>query len=116
MGAVKKGRSRTTKSKRPPAKTVEQREAQMISLAVDLAEQKLEDGSASSMVIVHYLKLGTTRERLEKEKLKHENELLEAKAEALKSQKRVEELYKEALEAMRRYSGSGTGGDDIDDD
>lgn len=91
-----------------PALTVEARENQLISLAVDLAEQQLRDGTASSQVITHYLKLGSTKERLEKERLIQENELLKAKTENLKTAKHVEELYAEAINAMRRYSGSTT--------
>lgn len=71
-----------------------------------LAEKQLAEGTASSAVITHYLKLGTTRERLEKEKLAKENELLKAKTEALASSARVEELYKQALDAMRSYGSS----------
>ena len=100
--------------KHPPATTPEARENQMISLAVDLAEKQLMEGTASSQVITHYLKLATTRERLEKEKLERENELLKAKTEAMESQKRIEELYSEALNAMRDYSGLG--GDDDEDE
>lgn len=96
-----------TVGKRRPALTPETRENQMISLAMDLAEQQLRDGTASSQVISHYLKLGTTKERLEKEKLEEENKLLKAKTESIKSQKRVEELYIEALNAMRNYAGKG---------
>lgn len=91
-----------------PALTPEARENQLIALAVDLAEKQLEEGTASAQVITHYLKLGSTRERLEKEKLRKENELLQAKREALESAKRVEELYTNALEAMRSYSGTVT--------
>lgn len=90
-----------------PALTPESRENQMISLAVDLAEQQLRDGTASSQVITHYLKLGTTIAKLEKEKLIHENEMLQAKTKALQSTERVEELYLDAIKAMRRYSGGG---------
>ena len=90
-----------------PALTPEARENQLISLAVDLAEQQLRDGTASSQVISHYLKLGSTRASLEKEKLERENELLRAKTENLESAKRIEELYKDALSAMRNYSGMG---------
>lgn len=100
--------------RRPPATSVEARENQLISLAVDLAERQLSEGTASSQVITHYLKLGTTKERLEKEKLEKENELLKAKTEAIQSAKRVEELYKDALNAMRSYSGQG-GGSDYED-
>lgn len=91
--------------KRRPALTPEARENQMIALAVDLAEKQLMEGTASSQVITHYLKLATTRERLEKEKLEKENELLKAKTEAIESAKRVEELYSNALKAMRSYRG-----------
>lgn len=91
--------------RRPPATTPEARENQMISLAVDLAEKQLAEGSASSQVISHYLKLGSSRERLEQERLARENELLAAKSEAMASQKRVEELYETALNAMRSYAG-----------
>lgn len=91
--------------RRAPALTPEEREDQLISLAVSLAEQKLMDGTAPSQVITHYLKLGSTKERLEKEKLQQENELLRAKTESLASMKRVEELYSEAMKAFRSYSG-----------
>ena len=90
-----------------PALTPEARENQLISLAVDLAERQLLEGTASSQVITHYLKLGSTKERLEKEKLIEENKLLRAKTENLQSMKRVEELYAEALKAMRDYAGQG---------
>lgn len=95
-----------------PALTPEARENQMISLAIDCAEQQLRDGTASSQVITHYLKLGSTKERLEKEKLERENELLRARTESLQSMKHIEELYTNALKAMRKYSGSG---DDIEE-
>ena len=88
-----------------PALTPEARENQLISLSERLAEQQLREGTASAQVIVHYLRLGTMRERLEREKLRNENALLEAKKEAIESQKRVEELYSQALSAMRSYRG-----------
>lgn len=91
--------------RRAPALTPEDREDQLISLAIDLAEKKLLDGSASNQVITHYLKLGSTRERLEKEKLQKENELLRAKTESYHSMKNVEELYKNALHAIKVYKG-----------
>lgn len=90
-----------------PALTPEARENQMISLAVDLAERQLQEGTASSQVITHYLKLGSTRERLERERLEEENKLLKAKTEQIQSMKRVEELYEEAIKAMRNYGGQG---------
>ena len=74
-------------------------------MAVGLAEQQLREGTASSQVITHYLKLASTRESLEKEKLRRENDLLRAKVDAIESEKRSEELYAQAIEAMRRYSG-----------
>lgn len=107
MGRVKAASSSDKVKPRRPALSPEARENQMISLAVDLAEKQLQEGTASSQVITHYLKLGSTKERLEKEKLQEENKLLKAKTEALQSQKRVEELYAEALKAMRGYAGMG---------
>ena len=90
-----------------PALTPEARENQMISLAVDLAERQLQEGTASSQVITHYLKLGSMRERLEREKLEEENKLLKARTEQIQSMKRVEDLYEEAIKAMRNYGGQG---------
>lgn len=90
-----------------PALTPEAQENQMISLAVDLVKQRLLDGTASSQETTHFLKLGSMKNRLEMEKLVEENRLLKAKTEALQSQKRVEELYSEALNAMRNYAGQG---------
>lgn len=103
---------RTSKRQQAPALTPEARENQLIALAVDLAEKQLIEGTASAQVITHYLKLGSTRERLEKEKLEKENELLQAKRKALESAKRVEELYANALAAMKSYSGGGFSGED----
>ena len=100
---------KTTKvvGKSRPGLTPESRENQLISLAIDLAEKQLREGSASSQVISHFLKLGSTTNMLEKETLAKNLELITAKTEAIKSGKVVEELYKSALEAMRRYSGNG---------
>ena len=91
--------------KRRPAQTEENREGQLVSLAMDLAERQLQEGSASSQVIQHYLKLGSTREKLEQERLRRENQVLAAKVESMLSAKRVEELYEAALNAMRSYAG-----------
>ena len=88
-----------------PAMTEEARENQLVSLAFDLAEKQLVEGTASSQVMTHYLKLGSSREKLEQTRLARENELLEAKVEYMHSAQRVEELYGEALAAMRSYSG-----------
>lgn len=93
------------KSRRKPATTPEGRENEMVSAAIDLAEKQIRSGTASSQVITHFLKLGSTRERLEQQRLEHENELTRVKIEAIESQKRVEELYMEALQAMRSYAG-----------
>lgn len=96
-----------TVRRRPPAKTPEARENQMIAYAVDLAERQLLDGTASSQVITHFLKLGSTKERIEKEILLKQKELIEAKTDSLQSAKKVEELYENAISAMRTYSGRG---------
>lgn len=90
---------------RRAATTDENRENQLVSLAIDLAEKQLSEGTASAQVITHYLKLGSTRERLEQERLHRENMLLDARVETLASAKKVEELYSAALDAMRSYAG-----------
>ena len=92
-------------TRRRPATTPEARENQLIAQAVDLAEKQITNGTASAQVISHFLKLGSSRERLEQERLVNENSLLKTKRESLESQARVEELYKSALDAMRSYSG-----------
>ena len=97
----------TTAKRGRPALTPEARENQLISLAVDLAEQQLRDGTASSQVITHYLKLGSTREKLERERLQEENKLLKAKTESLQSQERSEEFYQKVMRAIKDYSGHG---------
>lgn len=97
-------RDRSHKAFRP-ATTPEGRENQLISLAADLAEKQLAAGTASAQVITHFLKLGSTREALEQERLQRENLLLSAKVDQLASAKRIEELYEQALGAMRTYAG-----------
>lgn len=104
------------KRRRPPATTPEARENQLIEAAVDLAEEQLLNGTASAQVISHYLKLGSSREKLEQERLARENELLQAKAEAMASAKRIEEMYAEALNAMRSYQGQELTSDEEDYD
>lgn len=96
-----------SKGKLKPALTPDAREKQLISLAVDLAEQQLRDGTASSQVISHYLKLGSSKERTEQEIRELEKELIKAKTDALQSQKRMDELYADAIKAMKRYGGQG---------
>ena len=100
--------------KRPPATTPEGRENQMIALAVDLAEKQLINGTASSQVVTHFLKIGSTKEKIEKEILEKQKELIVAKTESIQSGKRIEELYINALNAMRTYSGNRRGDDDED--
>lgn len=112
MAKVKKADSKNTTRRIRPALTPEARENQMIALAVDLVEQRLLDGTASSQETTHFLKLGSMKNRLEMEKLQEENRLLKARTEALQSAKRVEELYSEAIKAMRRYSGQGSDDDE----
>lgn len=90
---------------KPPARTPKAREDELIGLAVDLAEKQLREGTASTQVIVHYLKLASPRSRAEMEKLENENTLLKVKADAIEAEQRTEEAYLAAIEAMRRYSG-----------
>lgn len=98
-----------------PAITPEGRENQLISLASDLAERQLSNGTASAQVITHFLKLGSTREKLEQERLQRENLLLSAKVDQMASAKHVEELYETALNAMRTYSGNEVSSYEEDD-
>lgn len=108
-------RQRTNTRRRSPARTPEAREMELSAAAYDLAEEQIRSGSASSQVITHFLKMGSTRERLEQQSIMHENELRQVKKEQLEGQKRVEELYVNALEAMRGYSGLGSGGEEAID-
>lgn len=98
---------------RPPATTPEGRENQLIAMAIDLAEEQLRKGTASSQVIAHFLKLGSSKDRVEKEILEQKKELIKAQTESIQSGKRMEELYANAITAMRTYSGNRS--DDIDD-
>lgn len=98
--------------RRAPAVSPEARENQLIALAEARAEEQLRNGTASSQVICHYLRLGSQREKLEREKLKSEVEMLVAKKEAIESAKRVEELYSEAMKAVRSYRGESDDDDD----
>ena len=107
MPKVKTKISSDASKKIRPALSPEAEENQMISLAHDLVKQRLIDGTASSQETTHFLKLGSSKHRLEMQKLEEENKLLRAKTESIQSQKRVEELYLEALNAMRNYAGQG---------
>ena len=90
-----------------PALSPEAYESRLVSMSMNLVEQRLRDGTASSQETTHFLKMGSRKEQLEREKLEEENKLLRAKTENIQSQERVEKIYKEALDAMRDYSGQG---------
>lgn len=102
-----KAKATHTNKKLRPALTPEARENQMIALAVDLAEKQLMEGTASSQVITHFLKLGSVKAQVELEKMKKEVELTEAKTKSFQTQERIEELYANAINAMKIYSGHG---------
>jgi len=95
----------------PPARSPENRENQLIEKAYQLAEERLNDGSASAQEIVHFLRLGTAKAALEKEKLEAETNLIKAKQETVESTKRSEEKYQEALDAFRLYNGQANSDD-----
>lgn len=116
MAKVKTTSTSGKTGKMKPALTPEARENQLIYLATELAEQQLRDGTASSQVITHYLKLGSSKERLEMEIKEKEKELITAKTEALQSSKRMEELYAKAITAMMTYGGHGVEDDEESDD
>ena len=101
-----------SKMKFKPALTPEGRENQMIALAMDLAEQQLRDGTASSQLITEFVKRGSTKARIEREILAEQKELISAKTESIKSAQRIEELYTNAISAMRKYSGNGDSEED----
>ena len=105
----------TTKKRRSPAKTAQGRELQLINLSYDLAEKQLAAGTASSQVMTHFLKLGSERAKLEAEKIKRENLLLEAKVKAIESAQKIEELYKDAISAFRSYQGIESEDEILDD-
>lgn len=94
-------------SRRPPARTLEDRENQLIAKAFDLAEKQIDEGTASAQVISHYLRLGSTSEKLAQQYKAQEIELLRIKAETFASQRRTEELMTQALDAFKAYSGQG---------
>ena len=111
MKKAKAVTSSESSRKMRPALSPEARENQMISLAMDLAEQQLRDGTASSQLITEFVKRGSAKARIEQEILEEQKELIEAKTQSLRSAQRIEELYANALDAMRNYSGQG----DFDD-
>lgn len=112
---AKAGRNSDTTRRIRPALSPEARENQLISLAFDRAEEQLLNGTASSQVISHFLKLATEKTQLEREKLRKENELLLAKTSAIQSSQKDEELYKKVIRAMRRYNGQGDTDDEYDE-
>lgn len=115
MSNKKKAQPKEPAKKIRPATTPEARENQLIALAVDLAEKQLLEGTASSQVITHYLKLGTQKEKLEREILESKKELMKAQTENLQAAKRIEELYTNALNAMKHYSGQDIPEEDDDE-
>lgn len=106
---MRKPSNNTNTTSLPPARSPEDREKQMINLAVNLAEKQLRDGTASAQVITHYLKLGTEREKLEREKLERENILLTAKTDAIRADSKDSHMYAEAIRAMMEYRGIENG-------
>lgn len=111
MAKVTNNTSKSSGRKVRPGLTPEARENQLISLAIDLVEQRLIDGTASSQETTHFLKLASTKSRIEKEILEKQKDLISAKTEALQSSKRIEELYTDAIAAMKRYGGHGSSDD-----
>lgn len=107
MGKATPQSSNSKRPRRRPSLSPEAREKRLISLATDLIEQRLIDGTASSQETTAILKMASARYQLENEILEKQKELVTAKTEALQSQKRVEELYADALRAMKSYSGQG---------
>lgn len=107
MAKVRATGSSSSSRKMRPALTPDAREQQLISYAIDLVEQRLLDGTASSQETTHFLKLASSKSRLEKDILEKQKELISAKTENLKSIKKMEELYGEAIKAMRNYAGQG---------
>lgn len=112
MARVRKASS--TDEPMSSAQTPKDQEDVMINLAMKQAEEQLREGKAPAQVVVHFLKLGSTRERLEQEDLEQKVRLEQAKTESLQSQKRIEDLYSNALKAMRNYSGQDEAQDDED--
>ena len=102
----------STSKRRRPGLTPEARENQLIADAMDMAEEQIRNRTASSQVLTHFLKLATTKMELEKEKIRYDIELSKAKTEAIQSSQHTEELYKNAIKAMQRYSGQGASEED----
>lgn len=116
MARVKTQMDNAQRQPMRPALTPEARENQLISLAIDLVEQRLLDGTASSQETTHFLKLASRRAKLEAERQELENELIRAKTQALRDQADMKALYADAIAAMRRYSGHGSDYEDEESD
>lgn len=112
MAKVKAASSSESKRQIRPAITPEAREQQLISLAVDLVEKRLLEGTASSQETTHFLKLATTKYKYETQILEKQRDLVVAKTEVMQSQKRSEELFEKAVKAFRGYSGQGSDEDE----
>lgn len=108
MAKVKSSTPHGSPKQRRPALTPEARENQLISLAIDLVEQRLIDGTASSQETTHFLKLASTKAKIEKEILLEQKKLIAAKTKSIESSEEMKGLYEEALNAMKRYSGGGS--------
>ena len=91
-------------------------ENRLINKAYKAVEKRIDSGEATAAELVHFLRQGSIREQMELEKLKKENELLKVKTESIASQKEVKELYADAINAFRRYSGIPLVDDDEQDD
>lgn len=111
------GKSKTNDNYKPlrPALTPESRASQLVSLAYDLAEKQLREGTASSQVITEFLKLGSSENKLKMEKLEEENKLLRAKTEKIQSEQKSEEMFAAAIKAMSRYQGHADEEEEIDE-
>lgn len=114
MTKERKPKRNVEKTSRPSGTSEDAVERKLINLAVDLAAKQMEDGTATSQVVTHFLKLATSKANLELEILRKQSAFLTAKTDALESVKRVEELTDAALQAMRSYTGVGgeNGGED----
>lgn len=117
MPKVSRNTSKSTKKSREssPVRNPEARENQLINLAMDVAEKMLRNGTATSQIITHFLRLATVREQLENERLRSDLKLAEAKIQQITSQEDIKELYSKALEAMKSYSGGYSSEDDWDE-
>lgn len=112
MKKTSKGGDKNPKTLPRRAKSPTARENQLIALAYDVAEKQLLEGTASAQVISHFLRLGSTNGRLEQDILSEQKKLIRAKAENLEAAKHSEELYANALNAMKKYSGHGDSDDE----